>query len=200
VELLTIENLVFVLPLAAAVLFVLAMALGIPAGDHDADIDHGIGGHGIDGESAGAIGSALSFLGIGRAPMGVLIVSWCIVWGVVGLALNQAVEFHSLFPAMAIAGTASVLGTRWVAEGLSRIMPSVETYSVDAAELVSSHADVVHEVTREGGQVRLTDRLGTMRDLNCRTREGQAPIARGTRVVLTHFDESSGVFHVEADS
>jgi hypothetical protein len=223
-QLLNVENLVFLIPLVFALLLVLAMAIGIPMGDHGTHVevghgghfDHGFGhaGHGVghdvghghaaghdhgahSASPSGFVSNVLSFFGIGRVPFAVTLVSAFVIWGVAGLALNSGGTFKHLSTTLLVATGAMLLGTRWISLGVSKLMPTVESYSVPAEELVSEQAEVVHELTSTGGLVRLTDRLGTLRDLTCRPGQSGGSIPRGSRVILTEYDEQAGTYIAE---
>lgn len=191
--LLEVHNIVFVIPLVIAVGFVLLMACGLIGGDHDAPSDSGV----LGPADAGIVGTALSFFGVGKVPFAIVLVSASLFWGVTGLAVNTLHKFDTLLPPVIFAGLAAVFGTRWLALAIARVLPSVETYSVANAQLVSERAEVIHEVNSDGGVVRLVDSLGTQRDLQCRVPRGHPPVRSGRWVTLTGYDESSGIFMVE---
>lgn len=192
-ELLKPENLIFLLPLVAVLGFVLLMITGLWVVE---------GGAEIGGAEAAADGvehpgvSPLEFLGVGEVPLSILAVSLGSLWGSVGLA-SGLIPGWSLTARLAVAGVAAVLGTRLLAGGIARLLPTVESYSTSEEELVGEEADVVHEVTPEGGTVRVVDRSSSLRDLPCVVRDGQGQIARGARVLLSSYDQKLGRFIVE---
>ena len=219
-ELLTTENLTFLLPLVAAVLMVLSMGLGMPMSEHGAHVhahvdvqagpdahvgqvgemgnvstEHGHGSAGSGGGDGVAHG-VLGFLGIGKVPFAVVIVSVCLVWGVTGLVLGLVALKWTLGLKMATSGVAALLGTNLVGSGLSRVLPEIETYCVTTEALVNERAEVIHEVTQSGGVARLVDTEGNLRDLACRAAPGGGVLARGTRVVLTSYDNATKRFVV----
>jgi len=223
VELLSVDNLVFVLPLALAVVLVGLMAIGLPFGDdglhigHDvhigAEVGH-IGGMadgvhvpGVHGHvhATGGLNAILGFFGIGKVPFTLILVSFCMIWGGSGLAIRLLNVEWSLFSRCLVAGVAAIAGTRLMAGVVGKLLPSVETYGVPAADLVSEYAEVIHDVTAEGGTVRLVDSEGNLRDLACRSateHAGDGPtgtaavrhLKRGERVILTGYDAASDVY------
>lgn len=198
-QLLEVQNLIFVLPLTAAFLLILLMAVGIPMGDSGVHVD--VGHTGIDTghemAAVGGIASVLSFFGVGRVPFAVTLISFAMTWGVAGLVVNQVWPGDRIWFPVLLAATAAALGTRWASVAVARLLPSVETYAVPAAELVRHEAVVIHEVDASGGAVRLTDRLGTLRDLNVKGEAGGPRIARGSRVLLTEYDPATDTFRAE---
>jgi len=205
-QLLEVQNLIFLLPLAASFFLILIMALGIPLGDHDVhadfdvshthlpDVHHGPHVH----APAGVMGNVLSFLGIGRVPFALTLITTGLLWGITGLVLNQVWNRQPHTWAIICTATGmAVLGTGYISNFIARFMPTVETYGADTGELTAKNAEVIHMVNHEGGTVRLLDSEGNMRDVAAKTTAGQIPIPRGTRVVLKDYDPATGIFHVE---
>lgn len=201
VQLLEVQNLIFVLPLAAGFLLILLMALGIPMGDHgvhmDVAVPHAELAHDLHAAEIGAFGAVLSFLGVGKVPFAVTMISGTLMWGVAGLVVNLLWPGDKLWFPAAVAATAAIIGTRWVSVALANLLPSVETYSVPASELVTLEAEVIHEIDQNGGNVRLTDRMGNLRDLNVIAGPTQGRIERGTRVILTEYDARADCFRAQ---
>jgi hypothetical protein len=184
------------------------MALGLPAGSDagidgavdaahagdviHADLDHAHLGH----SAAGPFGSALSFFGIGEAPLALILVSLGLLWGVTGMCTAMAWESASIWSRISIAAVVSIFGTRWTSKTMARLLPSVESYEVQTRSLVSEEAEVVHEITARGGMARLVDRTGSLRDLNCRLEDASGVASRGEKVVLTGYDEATDSFTV----
>jgi len=201
-ELLTADNLTFLLPLVVAVLLVLSMCIGLPMGDHAVHVDLHTGPHvdapaHADAFGGGILHGFLSFFGIGKVPFAIVIVSVCLVWGITGLALGLVALKWSLVAKMATSAVAAVLGTNLLASGLARALPSIESYAVATEALVTEHAEVIHEVTPAGGVARLVDSEGNLRDLACCVLPGAATLARGTRVMLQSYDAVTERFIVE---
>ena len=149
------QNLIFLLPMLAALAYTLLMAAGLGFGDHGVAVDHDLDvGHDFDAgaehdldtdhdashaghaASAGAMASLLGLFGVGRAPLSILILSACVLWGAVGLALNVWLGTANMLRVSGLAALAAVLGTRLLAEGLAALMPSEESYYTTREELV----------------------------------------------------------------
>lgn len=225
-ELLNWWNLIFVLPFTAGVGYLLLFASGTVAVEHgvgpdadvgldhdadfDHDLDHGIEhtvhDHAVGGEhEVGTIMKALSFLGLGRVPLSIIVMCFCFIWGFSGWASNQV--FSSLlrvpglfiWPSLGVALASSVLLTRYLALGLSKIMPATETYAVSKRQLVGRLAEVRYTVTETFGRAQLRDDTGVLQEVSCRVKPGEAEIPPGSRVVLLSYDEREKVFFVRRD-
>jgi hypothetical protein len=223
------QNLIFILPMATAILYVVLMAAGISMGEHgDLDVDHDIsfdqdlevdhdlgiehdvdGGHALGDahapDAAGAahahhphlLGKALSFLGVGRVPLSILMISICLIWGAVGLVLNVVLGTDTMWRVVGFTALAAAVGTRLVAEGLAAVLPGEETYYTPKEQLVGEVGEVLYEVTPTSGTVRLCDSSGNLLDLDCRT-WGDERIPAGARVVLQEYNASADWFAVRS--
>jgi membrane protein implicated in regulation of membrane protease activity len=218
-------NLIFALPVVAALLYVVLMASGLSFGDHgDVSIDHDVGvdvgrdvsvgdvshdvagdlGHDADTGDADhaahphVLGAMLSLLGVGRAPLSILMMSACFIWGATGLVLNVLLGTDVMWQVVGFAALASLVGTRLVAEFLGSLLPGEESYHTPKQELTGEVAEVLYEVTPTSGTVRLQDPSGNLLDLACRSC-GAEHIKAGTRVVLGKYDPGADLFLVRAD-
>jgi hypothetical protein len=214
------QNLIFLLPMFAGLLYVLLMAAGSFWGpgadldgghdvhvevDHDihADVGHDVhadAGHDADsGHDAGGhvsfLGRAFSLLGVGKVPLSILALSWCFIWGAAGLILNAVFGLESMHQNILFAALTGLIGARSIAEGLALVLPREESYHTPKAELVGQTGEVLYEVTQSSGTVRLSDPSGNLLDLDCRSQDGAA-IKAGVRVVLHKYDPEADIFFV----
>ena len=208
-QLLELHNIVFALPLLVAVVLVLSMAFGIPFMHHDVhagdfDVADAGAGHGVAPSSDADAGEAgvlqvLSFLGIGRVPFILTLLSWFLVWGASGLVINQ-IRPHAadhLGSSALMCLVLTLTGTGWVSGMIARLLPSFESYATGREQLRGVRGHVLHEVTQSGGTVRLMDATGNLRDVSVVLRPDQPGIERGAGVVLGRFDAAREVFEVE---
>jgi len=204
-ELLQWWNLIFVLPFVGALFYILMLSTGVVAADHDAefnvDLDHDTGIEHIHELDPGMLARALSFLGIGRVPMSVILISICFLWGFTGFASNTLLE--PLLPSLlfvwvsiAIALVVSIASTRLLASLLARLMPATETYAVTLDQLVGKWAEAITTIDTTFGQAHVYDDAGVLHTIQCLVRNGESKIPRGTQVILLFFDKTSGAFFV----
>ncbi|MBI2939331.1 MAG: DUF1449 family protein [Chloroflexi bacterium] len=226
IDLLHWWNLVFLLPLLLGLLYLLLQAFtGAPEHDGEATADHApdgdaghaghaaehgeaSGGEGHDADSeqdAGLAWKAMAFLGFGRVPLSILLTTFCLVWGFSGWISNQALGDVVGFPgpgigvSLAIALVSSAMLTRYLARGLSRLLPMTETYGLTRRDLVGKSAVVRFAVTTEFGRAWLHDSRGVLHEVSCRVKSGEPDIPPGRRVVLYEFDVDKEVFIVFPD-
>jgi membrane protein implicated in regulation of membrane protease activity len=218
-------NLIFLLPALAALLYLALLATGTVStesdvdtdvdvdidADVDADFDAG-SVHGVE-HTLGAeqdhggsrFGEALGFLGFGRVPLSIILLTFCFLWGFAGWATNTILKGALDRPAvfvifsLAIATTVAVFGTRSVARGLARILPSTESYGSSERDLVGRLATVRDPITEQQGRVQLYDAHRTLTEVPARIKSGEAEIPARTEVLLLSYDRQRGVYYVLAD-
>lgn len=175
--------------------------------DHDVGVEHSVGDHDHDvghGDQSTLL-KTLGFLGVGRVPLSIIAMSFCFLWGFAGWASNlifapvmRLPELY-IWPSLGIAAFASVFGTRMLARGISRIMPSTETYVVSSKQLIGKCATARYLIGPDSGSAMLKDDQGDLQEVPCRIRSSEAPIPSGDRVVLMEFDPKTNVFFVRPD-
>lgn len=216
-ELFTLANLIFLAPLVVGVILflLLAMVSGFDGhgdadvhadahaelhsdvhADPDFDNDATPDGHHVPEGSVGQVAAVLAFFGIGKVPLNIVLFSWVIIWGVVGYTMNLLLTPQMVVLNAVIAAFSAVFGTRYLARGLARILPNVETYSQQDYDFLLQEATVAYTIRRDSGAVRIYDRHGRLRELPCRLTEGQVEILPGQQVMLDDFNEVAGTYSV----
>jgi hypothetical protein len=180
------QNLIFVLPMVVAGLLIVLQASGLD-GDHEAGHDHDIHHdpgpdlhHGSDGWKL------LSLFGVGKVPVTVLFVSALLLWGAGGLVGNFIVSAGPLV-AMIVAGGSALLGTRFLAISIARVMPSLETSGESPEWFEEREATVLFPLTDDTGAVSIKNREGMTVQLQARVESGHAEIPEGAVVVLQRY-------------
>jgi membrane protein implicated in regulation of membrane protease activity len=183
--------------------------------DHDADLDHDAGvDHDMDhdagadqgGADAGGISGALAlfaFIGMGKAPLAVVLLILFSSVGILGWVLNSAVtSLAGGYPAIAFALVApvSLAGGGLVSSRISRLigraLPPVSTTATRAQALVGRRGTVISPyVDGRYGLVHLRDQGGTLISVFATTTAGQ-PIKRGCEVVLVSYDSTKRQYTV----
>lgn len=158
-DILAAHNLPFAVALALMLLFAVAQAIGLGDLLGDGDVDADAGG--------GALGGALSLLGIGRVPLMIWLTLFLLTFAALGVSLQQLAEGLTGGPldpwlAALIAGGAAVPATALLTRPLARILPGDETSAVTLDALVGRRAVVQTGMARAGFAVRakVLDRYG----------------------------------------
>lgn len=185
-------NFIFALPLVLGLLLgLIVVGTGIAGSegetDNDADGD-------VDSESP--IFRLLNFFGIGQGvPLLVMLPILFVIWGVVGLLLNQILAMPQLFVVTLVI---SVLTTAYAGQGLSKLMTRIfkdNTQAVSSQSLVGMTGNVVYGVTATGGVVHVRDKSGNIHRVVCRSLESET-IDPNEEILVVDFDEKARVYYV----
>lgn len=149
---------------------------------------------------AGGSGNAVATLvgaltGVGRAPLPLVLSAFFLAWGFAGYAANQSL-LHDVsdpspgrvLPSVLIALAAGLIGGRIAAEIVARLIPSEESAVVSRDALYGLTGRVTFPVTPTGGRIRVYDEHGTLHDESCRVAETDAPLAKGSAVLVIDRD------------
>jgi hypothetical protein len=198
-------NLVFILPFLLAVVYYLVLATGTVAIDDDHDYDHEGIEHASGSEhTTSSYLHVLGLLGIGRAPLSIVLTTLCLVWGFVGYASNQLLDDllpPSVFPwvSLAVAAVAAALLTRAFARLVARLVPRTQSYGVSRHELRGRAAQVRFEITETFGSATVVDQQRFPHEVDCRVRPGEPPIPVGASVYLVEYDPERNLFFVMSE-
>ena len=162
--------------------------------DADADIDADADAD-IDGGDAPDLLSVLAFLGVGKAPLLVVLIILLGSIGILGWTVNSVVTaVFPAYPAWAFLITLPValVGGGLVSSRLSRLigraLPSISSTATAAAGLIGRRGAVISpHVDGAYGLVRVRDQGGTLINVFAVTAEND-PIGRQTEVVLVEYD------------
>ena len=161
--------------------------------DIDHDLDHDVD-HDMSRDSLSGF-SWLAFIGIGKAPLMVVILIVLMTTGLLGWFLNGlAMGILGFFPSLLLLGTflvslaAGSLVTSRVTRFIGRALPPVSTTATRAQALVVRPGTVISPFVDERyGMVHLRDDGGTLISLFAIT-EDKLPIPRGESVILLSYD------------
>ena len=165
--------------------------------DFDHDVDHDIdhdAEHDVEHVSLSGF-SWLAFIGIGKAPLMVIILIVLMTTGLLGWLLNGiTLGLFGFFPSLLLLATLSIslvvgsLITSRVARFIGRALPPVSTTAMRAQAFVGRPGTVISPfVDNRYGMVHLRDDGGTLISLFAVT-EDEQPITRGEAVILLSYD------------
>lgn len=168
--------------------------------DMDTDLDAGAG----VGDGISFLSTALSFIGLGKAPLLIVLLLLFMTFGFAGWLLNSLVIWATdAYPGIALAGTlpaallASVLLTSQTSRFVNRIVPSVSTTAISRRELVGKRAIVINaRVGEKYGRIRVRDRSGATLSVFAKVEAGHASIERDQEVVIVEYDPEQNTYTV----
>jgi membrane protein implicated in regulation of membrane protease activity len=169
--------------------------------DHDVDhdVEHDVS-HEVGHDAGGApawIG-VLRFLGVGQAPLTMVLLVLLGGFGILGWVANASVMgILPKYPAWALAVVllldlfVAAWFTSRVAVFIGRAVPAFSSTATSVKRLVSRRGHVVSpQVDEKYGQVKVRDQGGTLITVFAVVDPGKPPIPRDTEVILVEYDEA----------
>ncbi|MCI0415936.1 YqiJ family protein [bacterium] len=217
-EVFTWWNLLFLLPLAFAALFLLMNTIGI-TGDTDVDaeahvdtehdINHDINhdtDHDTDddaGDGARSSRTFLEFLGGGRIPVTLIFQIFFFAWGITGWILNLLLKpilrEPLIFVWVSIAGAfaVSAFSTRLIGKLIWKYAPLSETYAKEREDLIGCEGEALYSITSESGMAQIYDDRGSLHRIYCRIDTEGESIASGDRILIVGYDRQEDLYFVK---
>lgn len=183
--------------------------------DHDLDGDHDTeAGHDTDAEHDQEVDKsnpldavrktryrdpawlkALGLIGVGKAPLTVVLTVLNLMFGGLGMAGNLTMGRSWFWWTFAGALICAILIGGRISNAVGKIVPKTETYCATKADLVGRFGTILLRTDGQFGQVHVRDQYGNLYRVLCRTCDGQT-IPTGKQVVLVDFDKDSNSYLV----
>ncbi len=169
-----------------------------PEADLDADLVHGAHAEG---------GGVLGFFGVGRAPLMVVWVTFCLFAGFTGIAFNRWVYegWRGQYPGWAFpvsllfSCVAGLVAMRLFSGLAAKLIDMGGRGSTKKHELAGSLGVVASaQLDARHGEIRVQDAQGNELLIHARLDAGDAALKRGDRVVLVDYDAERGLFRASA--
>jgi membrane protein implicated in regulation of membrane protease activity len=221
-------NLIFVAPFAVALLYLGVYTLtGLGDGDaHDAgggdsDADADADAHvGVDGDAgadadadahadahngetsgSGSLHAlALSWLGVGRVPVALIVIVLLLTWGGAGFVTNAALRpagsWEAARVSVPVALCLSLFVTRAIVLFIGRYVPLNETYARGRDQLVGCVGEAVFAIDERFGMAAVRDGRGDLHQVTCRVASGVEPVGKGAKVRLVAYGREDQTFFV----
>ncbi len=202
-------NLPYLVMLGLVAVFLVLQLVGL-AGGGDADVDvHAEAEldadlvHGAHAEGGGVLG----FFGVGRAPLMVVWVTFCLFAGFTGIAFNRWVYegWRGQYPGWAFpvsllfSCVAGLVAMRLFSGLAAKLIDMGGRGSTKKHELAGSLGVVASaQLDARHGEIRVQDARGNELLIHARLDAGDAALKRGDRVVLVDYDAERGLFRASA--
>ncbi len=188
------HNAIFTIPILIFFALFLLQVIGFGL-DTFLDID-------FEPSEATVFSGLLVFFDAEKVPVGLLLLTFCALFGTIGLVLNWAAELVlgrlaavSLAATVPLAFIGSVFATRVVTGILAKIMPAHDSSAETRQGLVGLTATVLSkQVDEKGGRARVRDRYGNFVPVFCRMLEGEAAVPKGRDVLLVEYEDEKQVY------
>lgn len=175
------------LTVALCVVEVILLVIGLSSAD-----TMGLDSVASEGDATGSGGGILGYLNVGRLPFTLFFATACAVFGLTGLAIQQATfavsgQILSMGVAAPLALVGAVPGTRWIGGLLGRLMPKTETTALSKQDLVGLTASVTLGEAKRGSpaQARVRDQFGQNHYVMVEPAGAEETLIEGQDVLLT---------------
>ncbi|NQT87554.1 DUF1449 family protein, partial [bacterium] len=166
---------------------------------HDVDVDHDVGDmdHDVSVEPS-FFEEALSFFGIGRLPLSIILMTFLLTFAIVGWAVNLLLKDVLGGPAfffpisLAAAIFCGLSGTKLLAGTLGKYLRPIESAATSRRTLEGKIATAALPVTAEFGQALVRDDHGSLHKVVCRVEPGAETIPKGQTVLLVNYVHGEG--------
>ena len=174
------------------------------AADHGGDADSP-DTHGADTHGAGHApfhAAAMSFLGVGRVPVSLVLMVLLMTWGATGFIANQLIVdrlahgWHVAAVSVPAAAVVSLVFTRMLVRAMDRWLPLNETSARRRHDLLGSVGQALFPITGQFGLAAVRDERGELYQVPCRVAGEGGPIAKGARVRLVSYSAKNKSFCV----
>ena len=210
-EIIAPYNFIFILPIFLVILYIVLQFIGFHSdGGGIIHADMGDIGMSLDDDmkveaDGSTLNYVLSFLGVGKVPITMILVPLLMAWGIAGYVCNHIIT-HTLKPphwpfmlgSIIVAATAGVLTAKLFAGAISIILPTAERSATSKKELIGKTARVTSgQVTKSFGRARLRDDYGNSITIYCKIPHGKRTPRKSDEVILLDYDEEDRKFEVE---
>ena len=172
---------------------------------HGHAVRHGHAAKGSRQGETGPLGMLLGTLGFRKAPLPIVLSSFFLVWGFSGTWGNQLLLHTSrptlgqILPSIAVALLGAMIGGRFAAELIARILPPDETSVVSQDALFGLTGRIAFPVSETSGRIRVYDEFGTLHDESCRVAPDHPPIEKGRTALIVDRDPKGRLIVEEMD-
>lgn len=174
-----------------------------PDADADAESD---GAHEPPGSGAHAPWhlALLSFFGIGRVPLGIVLPVALFAWGAVGFVTNAGLRdagpdgSRAALVSLLVAAVGSLLAVRGVAAVVGRLLPPGQSFARRRHELLGHTGEAIYPIDGRFGMAAVRDERGNLFHVPCRVGAGHDAVAKGGRVTLVGYSAKKQIYQVVA--
>jgi hypothetical protein len=140
--------------------------------------------------------TVLSWIGVGKMPISLVLMVLLICWGTIGFACMQLQLRVEV--ALAIAAVGSVIVSRAISSVLSKTVFAQLNVARRRHELLGCFGEALYDINQSFGMACGRDDRGELFQVPCRIEDGQPPLTKGSAVQLVAYTAREQVFTVVA--
>jgi len=171
--------------------------------DGDAHVEADAGeGHEAHLPAGSVLTSVMSFLGVGRVPLSILLMVLLLTWGMIGFIFNYLlwakIGSEELLLAVSIPAAAigSGLSTRLASRAIMRWMPFDGAPVPRRHDLWAEEGERILPIDAKFGMVAVRNSRGDLFHIPVRRHSGQELIEKGTKVRLVSYNGKQQMYYV----
>lgn len=137
----------------------------------------------LDGTS---VGELFDWLNIGKVPISIIGMLLLVTFGMVGVLLSGSLPLVPNWAYAAVAAPTALVVTKYVGNGIARLVPREESYAVKRSDLIGLRGVVTLGPLDDGdpGNVRVRDKHGELHVVRARPADPGSVIQKGEEVVV----------------
>ena len=139
-------------------------------------------------------------LNVGRVPLGVVLISLFVAWGIVGLIANSVLDVSEkpqrIWITCILALFFSLLSAHYISIAFLKFFPQREQIVSDDELLGLSGRVISGQITTTFGTARLRVLDGPELTVSCRAKSDETPPVKGDTVILVNYDDTKRIFDV----
>ncbi len=143
---------------------------------------------------------ALSWFGVGKVPITIIVIVLLLVWGAAGFITNSVLRTLSGWDAARVSIPVALLAglfiSRVVVLFMGRFVPLNETYAKRRGELVGCIGEALYGINQTFGMAMVRDDRGDLHQVACRVASEVPPVAKGAKVKLVAYGAKDRTFFV----
>lgn len=147
----------------------------------------------------------MSWLGVGRVPLSLILMVLLMSWGALGFVVNQLAraqvreDWRVALLSLPIAAIGGLAVTRVLTSLMVRFLPLYETNARRRHELLGCVGETLYTVNEKFGLVSVRDESGELHQVPCHAGVNATGIPKGARVQLIAYNARQDSFEVRPE-
>lgn len=202
------QNAIFTASIIFWMIYLFISLIGGGGSEH-IDVGHGVDKdmdvhHGLSSSHDGDGFNLLSYLGIGRCPISIVLMLLGVSWGFTGLVCNGIFDATKIIPPILYFWVSAFMSllvalpfTSYSSRLIAKIMPRKGTTAIELDSLVGRTGESSVTIDSKSGRTRVLDVYGSQHNIYCKTSLEDSEIPPNTKVLILSRMSGNGMFVVK---